>query len=135
MNTHAVVFDVDGRVDRLTQSAPDDLPEGMSSTQLAEPVRAWPTGPSSAHVLYCSLAGELLWVDPRSADAKRADAEAAALAQRAALLAATDWVTLRAIDTGAPVPTDWRIYRQALRDVTLQAGYPFAVQWPTEPGS
>ena len=52
---------------------------------------------------------------------------------RDSLLAATDWVTLRALETGEPVPPDWQVYRQALRDVPEQAGFPYAVQWPTPP--
>lgn len=27
----------------------------------------------------------------------------------------------------------WREYRQALLDITKQSGYPFMVEWPTEP--
>jgi hypothetical protein len=28
----------------------------------------------------------------------------------------------------------WAIYRQALRDVTIQAGFPETIVWPTKPG-
>jgi|SRR5215469_2348940 len=28
---------------------------------------------------------------------------------------------------------EWKTYRQALRDVTAQDGYPFTLQWPTMP--
>lgn len=31
------------------------------------------------------------------------------------------------------IPEDWRTYRQALRDVPAQAGFPASVTWPTEP--
>ena len=31
------------------------------------------------------------------------------------------------------VPEDWRTYRQALRDVPAQSGFPTSVTWPTEP--
>jgi len=48
-------------------------------------------------------------------------------------LAACDWVTLRARDTGQDVPPEWLEYRQALRDVTQQAD-PLAIVWPTAPG-
>ncbi|MGA0926878.1 MAG: phage tail assembly chaperone [Burkholderiaceae bacterium] len=27
----------------------------------------------------------------------------------------------------------WASYRQALRDITGQAGFPYAVTWPTKP--
>ncbi|MEN9893948.1 MAG: hypothetical protein RLY78_4243 [Pseudomonadota bacterium] len=55
-----------------------------------------------------------------------------ALARRAAELAASDWVTLRAIDTGIPVPAAWAAYRQALRDLPAQPGWPDVI-WPDEP--
>jgi len=31
------------------------------------------------------------------------------------------------------VPDDWRTYRQALRDIPTQAGFPENVTWPVEP--
>lgn len=47
-------------------------------------------------------------------------------------LADCDWTQL----PDAPVdPAVWAAYRQALRDVTAQAGFPWDVQWPSEPGS
>lgn len=64
---------------------------------------------------------------------ERLDAEARAA--RAALLQACDWVSLRAAETGRPVPAPWLAYRQALRDVTMQPGYPRHIVWPEAPGS
>lgn len=52
--------------------------------------------------------------------------------QRDRLLAESDWVSARALDTGAPAPEDWLAYRQALRDITKQRN-PFQVVWPTKP--
>lgn len=51
--------------------------------------------------------------------------------KRAALLSASDWTQLPDV----PVATKeaWAIYRQALRDVTLQPD-PFSVVWPVAPG-
>lgn len=48
-------------------------------------------------------------------------------------LAACDWVTLRAADSGTPVPAAWIAYRDALRAVPEQAGFPGDIQWPTPP--
>lgn len=61
--------------------------------------------------------------------------DAAARRQRADLLAACDWVVARAIESGDLVPQDWRLYRQALRDVTAQPGWPFSIDWPCAPTS
>jgi len=54
-------------------------------------------------------------------------------AKRDRLLADSDWVTIRATDTGNPVPTDWQTYRQALRDITEQTGFPENIDWPEKP--
>lgn len=50
------------------------------------------------------------------------------------LLAATDWVVLRAADTGQPVPPEWLAYRQALRDITEQPD-PLNIEWPVAPAA
>jgi len=45
-------------------------------------------------------------------------------------LAACDWTQL----SDAPVDaTAWAAYRQELRDVTGQEGFPWAVVWPATP--
>ena len=49
--------------------------------------------------------------------------------QRDNLLQQTDWMAL-SDNTMTP---DWASYRQALRDITAQEGYPYAVIWPTKP--
>lgn len=54
-------------------------------------------------------------------------------ARRDALLAACDWVTVRAAELAEPVPADWLAYRAALRDVPQQEGFPRAVAWPAVP--
>jgi len=51
-------------------------------------------------------------------------------ARRSDLLADTDWTQV------ADAPVDqaaWATYRQALRDVTAQEGFPHSVAWPTKP--
>lgn len=51
-------------------------------------------------------------------------------AQRNQLLADCDWTQL----PDAPVDSQaWAVYRQELRDVTAQAGFPWEVVWPTPP--
>ena len=50
--------------------------------------------------------------------------------QRGEKLKETDWTQV------ADAPVDkaaWATYRQALRDVTAQAGFPWNVEWPTQP--
>jgi len=54
-------------------------------------------------------------------------------ADRDLLLSASDWTQLPdALFTEAKV-AEWRQYRQALRDITSQPGFPWTIQWPTAP--
>lgn len=48
-------------------------------------------------------------------------------------LAATDWRVIKAVETNTPLASDWETYRQALRDVPSQPGFPETVTWPVEP--
>jgi len=51
-------------------------------------------------------------------------------AERNRLLVETDWTQV----ADAPVDkTSWATYRQALRDITAQQGFPANVIWPTPP--
>ena len=52
--------------------------------------------------------------------------------QRNTLLSQSDWVTVRAADTGVPPPQSWLDYRQALRDITTQSD-PYNIVWPVQP--
>jgi hypothetical protein len=47
----------------------------------------------------------------------------------------TDWIVVKCVETGSQVPADWVAYRQALRDITGQAGFPFIVVWPPFPSN
>jgi len=52
-------------------------------------------------------------------------------ADRNSKLAATDWTQGKDIPDN--VSSKWASYRQALRDITAQAEFPWGVQWPTQP--
>jgi hypothetical protein len=47
------------------------------------------------------------------------------------LLAATDWTQMP--DVPQAIKDKWATYRQALRDVPQQAGFPDNIQWPVKP--
>ena len=61
--------------------------------------------------------------------------------KRDALLAESDWVTVKAVDQnaqdslGIQVPQVWLDYRQALRDITSHANFPNLqdTDWPETP--
>ncbi len=61
------------------------------------------------------------------------DIAAEVRAQRDQLITACDWVSVRAIDNGAPAPAAWLAYRSALRDITKQSGFPRTITWPAAP--
>ena len=52
--------------------------------------------------------------------------------ERDKLLAATDWVVLRAKELGQAVPLDVFEYRGDLRQLPEQVGFPETITWPTE---
>jgi hypothetical protein len=45
----------------------------------------------------------------------------------------TDWKVIKAAETSTSLASEWATYRQALRDVTAQSGFPWEVTWPTQP--
>ncbi|MFO0386325.1 MAG: tail fiber assembly protein [Flavobacteriales bacterium] len=61
------------------------------------------------------------------------DNAAAIVRQRNALLAASDWTQLSDAPHSDYEAEKWRYYRQALRDITKQEGFPKSVVWPTPP--
>lgn len=64
-------------------------------------------------------------VEPLSTE----DASRNVRGQRDFLLSQTDWMALS--DTG--LTPAWATYRQELRDITSQPGFPMSVVWPTKP--
>ena len=63
-------------------------------------------------------------------DAEKTQKETEVRYRRNALLTQSDWTQL------ADAPVDnlaWAVYRQSLRDITLQAGFPFTVDFPVAP--
>ena len=57
------------------------------------------------------------------------EAEASVRAKRTALLKETDWLALNDV----AMNWEWATYRQGLRDITKQSGFPFSIIWPVKP--
>lgn len=69
-------------------------------------------------------------LDPAEAGERLQVASQDARVNRDQLLANSDWTQV------ADAPVDkaaWAMYRQALRDVTKQSGFPFSIVWPEQP--
>lgn len=70
--------------------------------------------------------------DQAQIDNENAQKAADVRAQRDRLLTASDWTQV----ADAPVDkTTWATYRQALRDVPGQEGFPWDVAWPDQPNT
>ena len=55
------------------------------------------------------------------------------IAQRSNLLLKSDWTQLPNSPLTQQQQEQWATYRQALRDITTQSGYPTNIIWPTKP--
>ena len=65
---------------------------------------------------------------PDFQETKPLPTEAEVRAERDELLAASDHMAL-----ADRITDSWRTYRQTLRDVPAQAGFPNSITWPSEP--
>tara|TARA_R110000772_G_scaffold268323_1_gene394881 strand:+ start:4668 stop:5102 length:435 start_codon:yes stop_codon:yes gene_type:complete len=72
------------------------------------------------------------WVLPMVAQNKPQDeVERHIRSMRDELLLSTDWVVIKSYEHNESMSADWEAYRQALRDITTQSGFPYSVTWPT----
>ena len=75
-------------------------------------------------------------VEPKTQAEKDADTSSEAAnvrSRRDKLLAACDWMAIKALETSVPMSADWTQYRQDLRDISSQVGFPWQVKWPVDP--
>lgn len=128
--------------DVIYENPQTSFPAGELSTALmkqygGEPVIEVPA-PTTPHSQLCEEGAPTLvggqwtqtWV-VRGATPAETDAKAAEVrAQRNQKLADTDWMVVKALESGTAVPADIAAKRQALRDITAQAGFPWDVSWP-----
>lgn len=63
-------------------------------------------------------------------DAQQANAVRATRDQK---IAETDWIVIKNLELNQNVPGVWEVYRQSLRDVPAQAGFPWDITWPVKP--
>jgi len=83
--------------------------------------------------------GRWLWkwsiseMDDETKAAKDAEAAKAVRATRDGKLAECDWVVIKNLELNQNIPGVWEVYRQGLRDVPAQAGFPYDITWPSKP--
>ena len=91
------------------------------------------------------ISGNIITIDgtgqpilsPQPADEKAAYQAENARLKRNQLIADSDWTELpsvQALHASDPAwAAGWAAYRQALRDITSQPGFPGTIDWPTQP--
>lgn len=60
-------------------------------------------------------------------------AKVTAYRKRANLLNSSDWTQVVDSPLSSEVKQAWAIYRQELRDITKQIGFPAEIEWPVAP--
>lgn len=77
----------------------------------------------------------MAWVDQLTAQERLQHADAAGRVKRRELLLESDWTQAADSPLNAQDRAAWAAWRQAVRDITLQAGWPLSPQWPEPPGN
>ncbi len=72
---------------------------------------------------------EVIPVEPEPEEPEPTPQDVLVRSERDSLLAATDWTA----NSDVTMSDEMRTYRQALRDVPAQAGFPDNVNWPERP--
>lgn len=121
-----IVTNSTGRVLRMLRSEGLPAAEDPNCCHEVAGMSGWPTEPFAGAELRFTD-GALHWLDPRTTDEKAADART----QRDQLLRECDWTQGRDIADAVAVP--WATYRNALRNLPEQAGFPNSITWPTPP--
>lgn len=106
---------------------PSDLPEYDARTHRAEEV---------SPVLVDGVWTQQWSIVAKTPDEMQAeyDAKAAEVrSERDRLLSETDWIVIKSYERNENIPSEWEVYRQALRDITAQEGFPYNVTWPEKP--
>ena len=53
--------------------------------------------------------------------------------RRNSLLSDSDWLVIKYMEIANTIPEVWSVYRQGLRDITSQTGFPYDISWPIKP--
>jgi len=108
------IFPVKDRPAPAFNPATENCNQASPTLENGEWVMTWEVTPANAEEIAERL-------ERKSAEARQ---------QRNDLLSSCDWTQL----TDAPVDASpWASYRQALRDITTQAGFPWDITWPEAP--
>ena len=76
---------------------------------------------------------QIVAIPPKSEQELYDEAAEEARRKRDQLLSETDYLMLEDYPISAEKKAEFEEYRQALRDITSQAGFPFEIEWPVKP--
>lgn len=73
------------------------------------------------------------WINTASEETLQNKTKKEIALKRKYFLQESDWTQIPNNPLTAEQQQAWAVYRQELRDITMQPGYPFNVVWPTPP--
>lgn len=88
-------------------------------------------GQSAGQRIVPGADGHPILIDPPAPSTE--ELAASARQRRTTLLSASDWTVLADAPLTSTQKTLWKAYRQALRDIPDQAGFPAEIVWPEQP--
>lgn len=117
------------------------ITESMSESEIkaavlaATPIYKWE---SASNKSIASLIGNSVtdtYVAPVEpvVEVQEVDLELQVRRERNSLLKSSDWTQLADADLTETEKANWRTYRQELRDITTQVGFPREIIWPVKP--
>lgn len=112
----------------------ETIPEGAIELTIDEWQALLAEQSAGKHIL--ERDGEVIAVDPAEllTDVQKTEQAAVLVrSERDALLLKTDYLIMPDYPLDDVVSASVRAYRQALRDIPLQAGFPFDIEWPEKP--
>ncbi|NTV25941.1 MAG: hypothetical protein HGB01_06995 [Chlorobiaceae bacterium] len=114
LDRRGVVYWLSHNESKIITELGQDIPEGAFAEQPAAP--------------------EMAEEQPQTPAKEPTSEELSALVRkrRNELLTASDWTQLPDVTLNTEA---WRGYRQALRDITAQTGFPRVIEWPVAPGA
>lgn len=119
----------DGSIELLVEF--EELPEDGLSLFVASPKDCTAHGPEIFKRAKSGEFGAVAKYVPPSTEEANNDLARVARRQRDRNLSACDWTQLP--DVSSEVKTKYAEYRQKLRDITDQAGFPTKIEWPVKP--
>lgn len=126
MNNYAFV-DSQGYVQQVAYSVePFEIPS-LTAVEIVEPIPESPNGWYQYHL------ATQQWVDTRTEQQKYDVAAAQIKKKRNILLYESDWTQIPNNPLTTEQQQEWASYRQQLRDITNQPGYPYDIVFPTPP--